>query len=109
MNIYLKNFLYLIAGSYLITASWRAGLGLFLTSGLAGWGPDFALFLGINLLGFYAAIVATIFFIIAAIAVLKNWASEVKDIWNKLVTESRPRSRGYAPASIPVVIPRRRR
>jgi hypothetical protein len=94
MNEYLKNFLYLIAGSYLITASWRAGLGLLLTAGLAGWGPDFALFLGINLLGLYAAIVATIFFIVAAIAVLKNWAKEIKEIWNRLV------SRGSRPAEV---------
>jgi hypothetical protein len=89
MNQYLKHFLFLIAGSYLITASWRAGLGLLLTAGLAGWGPDFALFLGINLVGFYAAIYATIFFIVATIAVLKNWAEEVKAIWNSLISSNR--------------------
>jgi hypothetical protein len=93
MNEYLKHFLYLIAGSYLITASWRAGLGLLLTAGLAGWGPDFALFLGINLLGIYVAITATFFFIVAAIAVVKNWAEEIGAIWKRLISKSRQRRR----------------
>jgi len=93
MNEYLKHFLYLIAGSYLITASWRAGLGLLLTAGLAGWGPDFALFLGINLLGIYVAVTAMFFFVVAAIAVVKNWAEEISAIWKRLIGGSRQRRR----------------
>jgi hypothetical protein len=55
MNKYVAAFAYLLAGTFLMTASWRAGLGLILTSGWAGIGPDSILFLGINLLGLYLA------------------------------------------------------
>jgi hypothetical protein len=46
-----------------MTASWRAGFGLLLTSGIAGIGPDFILFLGINLIGVYLSIVSVLFFL----------------------------------------------
>jgi len=52
----------LLAGSFLLTASYRAGLGLLLTGGWAGFGPDFILFLGINLIGLYLAIVSLVFY-----------------------------------------------
>jgi len=34
-----------------------------LTSGIAGIGPDFVLFLGINLIGLYLSIVAVLFYL----------------------------------------------
>ena len=52
-----------------MTASWRAGLGLLLTGGWAGFGPDFILFLGINLIGLYLAIVSLLFYVNEA----KGW------------------------------------
>jgi hypothetical protein len=61
-NKYLAAFAYLLAGSFLMTASWRAGLGLLLTSGWAGVGPDFILFLGINLIGLYLSLVSLLFY-----------------------------------------------
>lgn len=73
MNKYLEAFAYLLAGSFLLTASYRAGLGLLLTSGFAGIGPDFVLFLGINLVGFYLSLVAILFFIGAISREINRW------------------------------------
>lgn len=61
-NKYLAAFAYLLAGSFLLTASYRAGLGLLLTGGWAGLGPDFILFLGINLIGLYLSLVSLLFY-----------------------------------------------
>ena len=63
MNKYLAAFAYLLAGSFLTSASWAAGFGLFLAGGLTGIAPNFVLFLGINLLGLYLSIVSVLFYI----------------------------------------------
>ena len=76
-NKYLAAFAYLLAGSFLLTASYRAGLGLLLTSGWAGFGPDFILFLGINLIGLYLAIVSLLFYLNEA----KRW---LKSLFRKI-------------------------
>jgi hypothetical protein len=63
MNKYLAAFAYLLAGSFLTSASWAAGFGLFLAGGLTGIAPNFVLFLGINLIGLYLSIVAVLFYV----------------------------------------------
>jgi hypothetical protein len=62
-NKYLAAFAYLLAGSFLTSASWAAGFGLLLAGGLTGVMPNFVLFLGINLLGLYLSIVSVLFFL----------------------------------------------
>ena len=62
MNKYLAAFAYLLAGSFLASASWAAGLGLLFAGGITGIAPSFVLFLGINLIGLYLAIVSLLFY-----------------------------------------------
>jgi len=76
-NKYLAAFAYLLAGPFLLTASYRASLGLLLTGAWAGFGPDFILFLGINLIGLYLAIVSLLFYLNEA----KRW---LKSLFRKI-------------------------
>jgi hypothetical protein len=62
MNKYLAAFAYLLAGSFLTSASWAAGLGLLFAGGITGIAPSVVLFLGINLIGLYLAIVSLLFY-----------------------------------------------
>jgi len=66
-------FAYLLAGTYLWNASYRAGLGLLLTGGIAGIGPDFVLFLAINVVGLILAIEGAWYFI----AMAGKWLSKI--------------------------------